>query len=106
MAAAAARLRRRSFGRAKGDQMGAPQEVSQRSLSESQGNSLRAVALLGVGASVAMLAGAVQPRVAEARQLRNFVTDLFGGQGISFSDPGEGVETIALNQAALTAFDN
>lgn len=45
-----------------------------------------------------------QPPHAEARALKNFVTDLFGGQGIAVNDPGEGIEIASLGQASLSSF--
>jgi len=44
------------------------------------------------------------PSDASARALKNFVTDLFGGQGILINDPFEGVEQANLNAATLQNF--
>jgi hypothetical protein len=41
---------------------------------------------------------------AEARALKNFVTDLFGGQGITITDPGEGAEVLSIGSASIQTF--
>ena len=53
------------------------------------------VALVGIGALVAA------PQPAHAKKLKNFVTDLFGGQGILLNDPGEGLEVANIGAASL-----
>lgn len=63
---------------------------------------LGAVAFLATAA----LAGTVaQPQPALAGKLNTFVTDLFGGQGITIFDPGEGLEVLSINSASLQAFN-
>jgi len=43
---------------------------------------------------------------AAAAPLKNFVTDLFGGQGITILDPGEGLEVLSINGATLQSFNS
>jgi hypothetical protein len=62
-------------------------------------------ARLGTTVLAAALAGTVmQPQPAHAGKLNTFVTDLFGGQGITIVDPGEGLEVLSINGASLQAF--
>lgn len=52
-------------------------------------------------AAVVAAALVVLPEPAHAKKLKNFVTDLFGGQGIQINDPGEGIETANIGQASI-----
>jgi len=59
-------------------------------------------------AVVAAFAGVVvtvtTPHAAAAKELKNFVTDLFGGRGIQLNDPGEGTEQVNFNNSTIQSF--
>lgn len=55
---------------------------------------------VGLCAAVALLTGAISVEPANARQLKNFVLDLFNGQGIAVNDRFEGPESFSLQTAA------
>ena len=56
-------------------------------------------------AAIAVIVGVIAaPQAAQARQLKNFITDLFGGQGIQINDPGEGTEQVNFNNATIQSF--
>ncbi len=63
---------------------------------------LRLASAIGALAAVSGLAAA--PQAAQARDLKNFVTDLFGAQGVALNDPGEGVEPVNINNATVQSF--
>lgn len=62
--------------------------------------------MTAVAAFAGVVATIAAPNAAEARQLKNFVTDLFGGQGIQLNDPGQPVEQVNFNNATLQSFGN
>lgn len=64
---------------------------------------------VGLCAAAALITGAFLPQPAQARQLRNFVSDLFNGQGIAVNDLFEGPESFSLlaaTQSAISAINS
>jgi hypothetical protein len=62
---------------------------------------------IGAGALAAILGSivGVAPQPAQAgQQLKNFVTNLFGGGGITIIDSGEGAEVFSISGASLQSF--
>ena len=46
----------------------------------------------------------VPAQSARAKELKNFVTDLFGRQGLQLNDPAEGIENVNISQATVSSF--
>jgi hypothetical protein len=59
-----------------------------------------------VAAFVGVVVTIATPHGAEAMELKNFVTDLFGGQGIQINDIGEGTEQVNFNNSTIQSFGN
>ena len=63
-----------------------------------------ALRLASALAALTCISALIAPQTAQARALKNFVTDLFGGQGVNLNDPGEGVEVVNINNATIQSF--